>query len=66
MPSNNSNEKNGANVKVLAIHSLLFAVVLTYTFIEPSLLNNQTWDIILYALLSSIVGHSIYSLRNGK
>lgn len=40
------------------INSTLFGIMLSLTFVNPSLLNNQYWDYILIGLFTAIVFHT--------
>jgi len=55
---------NATKLGILAIHSVLLALALLFTFANPQLLNNQTWDYIVVTLTISVVGHSISTLSS--
>ena len=49
------------------IHSILFALMLLFVLINPSLLDNSTYVNIMYILLSTLLVHGGYHLgRNNK
>jgi hypothetical protein len=53
---------NATSLGILAIHSTLLALALLFTFANPQLLQNQTWDYIIVTLTVSVVGHSISTM----
>jgi len=57
--STQHDKPNKNSIIVLMLHTAVFVLMLSYTYFNTSLLNNDVWDVILITLLSSVVGHSI-------
>ena len=57
--SSQYDKSNENSIVALTLHTIVFILILSFTYFDTSLLNNDVWDAILITLLSSVVGHSI-------